>query len=160
MFCRTSFGKPVLAAGQGGAVRFNLSHAENILAVAIARAEIGVDVEIIRPEIDLATLVADHLAPAERRLLEELPDEERPREFFRLWTQKEAAAKAAGRCLRCSPLGGAGRPSAACDACRLRQQVTPARPEDWRVRTFDARVGDVDVAASVVSAKFDIHPKQ
>lgn len=103
-FVANQYGRPELACGPAG-LRFNLSHADGLAALAVARdAELGVDVEDAlrrsRPED-----IAEHFfAAAEVAALMRLPADQRPRRFFDLWTLKEAYIKARGMGLAI-PLG-------------------------------------------------------
>jgi len=89
-------GKPSLAGSHRTAgLRFNLAHSHGtaVFAFALDR-EIGVDVEFLRADFVLED--ARLFAPSELQQLRSLSGEEKVREFFRLWTQKEALLKAAG----------------------------------------------------------------
>lgn len=104
-------GKPILAEPDHRWLRFNVSHSDELAIVGIAtEAEIGVDVERIREEIDVNALAAHALDPA---YASSLPREVavRRRAFFAHWTQQEAYWKALGCGL--SGLGGM-RPSSSC----------------------------------------------
>jgi 4'-phosphopantetheinyl transferase len=84
-----SHGKPALM--DGGGVEFNLSHAGSWAAVAVARnVPVGVDVERIRDNVDMAALL---------RRLGEKSIPETTRELYRAWTRREATSKAAGGAL-------------------------------------------------------------
>lgn len=88
-------GKPFVAGGRGP--HFNLSHCEGLVACAVsAEVAMGVDVEPVdrRAPFDI---VERNFAPAERAWLFALPEAERARGFFRLWTLKEAFIKATGK---------------------------------------------------------------
>ena len=88
-------GKPYVAGGWGP--HFNISHCDGLVACAVsAEAPLGVDVEPVgrRPPLDLAE---HYFAPDECVWLLELPEDERPRGFLRLWTMKEAFIKATGK---------------------------------------------------------------
>lgn len=91
-------GKPALADDCGGReIHFNVAHSRGLALYAISQGRrIGVDVEYAD-----GTLACDHIAarffsPRENKALGALPDNERRREFFRLWTCKEACLKARG----------------------------------------------------------------
>lgn len=89
-------GKPTLA-GSSPAVEFNLSHSGSIALVAIAsEGSVGVDVEIVRPNIDYLELSRRFFAPAEADEIEALPPDQRVAAFFACWTRKEAFVKALG----------------------------------------------------------------
>lgn len=83
--CGAQHGKPRLAAG-GPA--FSLTHAGELVGVAVHDEPVGVDVERLRPLTDLAAMAAHACAPTESA-----PDADA---FFRLWTRKEAVLKATG----------------------------------------------------------------
>src|SRR6266571_3585796 len=86
-------GKPELASG---AVRFSMSHADDLFLCAISLArDVGLDVERVRPGVD--QVVAGWLSsPRARRCLEALPQPARRRAFFQGWTRLEAYVKARG----------------------------------------------------------------
>jgi 4'-phosphopantetheinyl transferase len=95
-YVKGKFGKPALAVDcDGGGLRFNISHTRGFVACAIARHEVGVDVEASdRPtEFDIADRF---FAPEEARLVKSAPPERRASVFFRFWTLKEAFIKATG----------------------------------------------------------------
>jgi 4'-phosphopantetheinyl transferase len=78
----------------GQALDFNISHSGRYAVCALSAASrVGVDLEH-RTRADLAPF-APHFAPAEWAALQAAPDPQRA--FCRLWTQKEAVAKADGR---------------------------------------------------------------
>ncbi|MDM0068841.1 4'-phosphopantetheinyl transferase superfamily protein [Variovorax sp. J31P207] len=94
-FTLGAFGKPVLIEPTG--LHFNLSHSQSVALIAISDgAEIGVDVELLRPMPDAAALAADYFTAAEQRALASLPSEQRDRAFLVGWTRKEACLKAVG----------------------------------------------------------------
>ena len=58
-FCTGAFGKPELSSPPT-ALRFNLSHSDDLLLLAVTHGrEVGVDLELMRPEVPFETL-ADH----------------------------------------------------------------------------------------------------
>ncbi len=59
--------------------------------------EVGVDLEKIREDVDGAAIVRRYFHPNEIQRLSETPEPQRLREFFRLWTRKEAWLKAKGQ---------------------------------------------------------------
>lgn len=90
-------GKPTLLDGSAG-VTFNLSHSGDLALCALGEGvELGVDVEAIRPVDDLEALARRFFAPQEADWLMGHEDPERLAAFFRMWTCKEAYAKAVGR---------------------------------------------------------------
>ena len=86
-------GRPVL--GEHPQWHFSLSHSGDWAVCALANSLVGVDVEKYRP-IRVLTLARRYFLPAETAWLESLPEPERNRAFFRLWTAKESYLKAQG----------------------------------------------------------------
>ena len=87
-------GKPSLA---GGALRFNVSHSDRHALLAIADgAEIGADIERVRPLADLDALAERVFSAGERDALARLPAGRKEEAFFAGWTRKEAYIKAVG----------------------------------------------------------------
>jgi 4'-phosphopantetheinyl transferase len=82
-------GKPALLPCSD--VEFNLSHAGDWALIAVARSiPVGVDIERIRPNVDMVPLL--------RRLGEtDLP--QTTQELYQVWTRREAKSKAAGGAL-------------------------------------------------------------
>lgn len=75
---------------------FNISHTDGLVALAIARAPIGVDVEWLARPGRTVELAERYFAPAEVAALRALPEARRRDRFFDLWTLKEAYIKARG----------------------------------------------------------------
>jgi 4'-phosphopantetheinyl transferase len=93
-FVANPYGKPALP---GDGPCFNLSHAEGLVACVLADGvELGVDVERLDRQGDWETLARRWLAPEEQDWLTIQPVEGRSTAFLRLWTLKEAYAKARG----------------------------------------------------------------
>jgi 4'-phosphopantetheinyl transferase len=97
-FCYGSRGKPALAADcSQDAIRFNVSHSGDVALYAVTRArEVGVDVELIRPELNAERLAERFFSPREIDTLRTLPADLRRHAFFLAWTRKEAYVKATG----------------------------------------------------------------
>ena len=86
-------GKPQVA---GSTLRFNISHSGALAVIALARFEVGVDVELPRRRRSDA-IARRFYAPGEiERLFAQADDHLRADAFFRLWTCKEAFLKATG----------------------------------------------------------------
>lgn len=95
-FKTNDFGKPLLSNPLH--LHFNISHSGKWIAAIIAAAEVGIDVEEIRP-IDL--LIAQRFFTAEEySQLTAVPEPDRTAFFFTLWTLKESYVKAVGEGLR------------------------------------------------------------
>jgi 4'-phosphopantetheinyl transferase len=76
---------------------FNLSHTDGFIACVAGRVpEVGVDVENTGRKISYATIAKHSFAPAECDYLRNLPTHLQRDAFFRIWTLKEAYAKATG----------------------------------------------------------------
>lgn len=149
-------GKPFL---RGSDWRFNLSHSRGVRLLAIARgAELGIDVERVRPLRQRTALLSRCFTVSEQARLAQASD----RELLRHWAAKEALVKAIGRGIAyglarieisCLPSGtlsigrceGPGGPATRWQLCELPPidgavgmlvQPAPARPVDcWLVQT-------------------------
>jgi 4'-phosphopantetheinyl transferase len=94
-FTTGPLGKPVVAGEQGP--HFNLSHCDGLVVCAASLdVPLGIDVEPVNRPAPL-DLAERYFAAEERAWLFSLPETERPRGFFRLWTMKEAFIKATGK---------------------------------------------------------------
>ncbi len=90
-------GKPFLAAPDGTPLFFNLSHAGEKMAFLFSTGgKVGIDLETLDHPGDLARIAARSFHPDEIRELEDVPDIEKRRTFFRIWTKKEALLKGQG----------------------------------------------------------------
>lgn len=127
--CGGPNGRPILLTGPGGpgvpsgpsdqrgpgGPHFSLSHCAGITLIGVADVLVGVDVERL-PARRTVELCLARLHPRERAELLRVRRAERPLEFCRLWTRKEAYLKALGtglaRGLDLDYLGtgGEGRP--------------------------------------------------
>lgn len=93
-FSANEYGKPFLPEHS---VEFNLSHSGDYALIAVARGrKVGVDIELIREDIELENLAARYFSPREVSELTALSPEQRTRGFFKCWTRKEAYIKAQG----------------------------------------------------------------
>jgi 4'-phosphopantetheinyl transferase len=92
-------GKPALAAPPAAArdLCFNLSNSHELALVGFVRgAEIGVDVEHLKPMADLEQIAERFFSLSERVALRQLPEARKAEGFFNCWTRKEAYLKAVG----------------------------------------------------------------
>jgi 4'-phosphopantetheinyl transferase len=89
-------GKPELADAD---LRFNVSHCEGLALCAVARREVGVDLELVERSRPLRWpgIAARFFHPNEQALLDGWVV------FLRVWTLKEACLKALGSGLRTDP---------------------------------------------------------
>jgi 4'-phosphopantetheinyl transferase len=90
-------GKPALSSRFGSELRFNISHAGGLALFGMTRgAELGVDLEAIRPLPDAEQLAERFFSVREVAGLRALPPARRSESFFNCWTRKEAYVKALG----------------------------------------------------------------
>lgn len=88
--CGAQHGKPVVRAPRGALPGFSLTHAGEVVGVAVWPAgPVGLDVEHCRPMTDLAAMARHVASPAEA-------PHTTPGAFFTAWTRKEALLKAIG----------------------------------------------------------------
>lgn len=91
---RAPSGRLLLAEPAGW--HLSLSHGDGVVAVLLAEAPCGVDIERSRPRAGLQRVADRYFATTEQAWLAGLAPAAAQRDFFRLWTLKEAAAKARG----------------------------------------------------------------
>lgn len=94
-FSATTHGKPQLAQHQ---LEFNISHSQHWLAIALATAPVGVDIEFTAqaPARPWLALARRFFTANEYLHLSKQPADQLAHAFFQLWTQKEAVLKAHG----------------------------------------------------------------
>ncbi|MBX3423110.1 MAG: 4'-phosphopantetheinyl transferase superfamily protein [Pirellulaceae bacterium] len=78
------------------AIHFNVSHSGDVGLIAVARTAIGVDIEVLRPQIHPRSLMSIVLSPTEQITWNELPTPVHQQQILRLWVCKEALLKALG----------------------------------------------------------------
>jgi 4'-phosphopantetheinyl transferase len=91
-------GKPSLSDGLlKPELRFNLSHSEEIALLAVTQnREVGIDLETLRPNVDVVNLTNQFFSTSESAELAALPSGKKLDSFFSGWTRKEAYLKARG----------------------------------------------------------------
>lgn len=95
-FGATEHGKPFLV-GAGADLSFNLTHSHQLALIAVTRgADVGIDLEWHRPDVEVTSVARVSFSAAEQRALAALPTDEQPAAFFRCWTRKESYIKARG----------------------------------------------------------------
>lgn len=125
-------GKPVLA---GGSLRFNLAHSEGRAALAVtSSAEVGVDLEALRPGFAEDRIAERFFAPAEVAHLRGLPVGEQRVAFFECWTRKEAFLKAHGGGLSVPLDAFVVRFAMAKPAALLRSDLTASDVDHWALK--------------------------
>ena len=91
---RNQDGKPTLASSDGqSAIEVSLSHSGTLALAGITDlGEIGVDLEYRDPRRSISEIAAYAFGPQEQRVVESVG----PGAFYRIWTLREALAKACG----------------------------------------------------------------
>ena len=84
-FLLTETNKPYLSE-----INFNISHSGDYVAIAISKKVMGIDVELIRNNFDYSSIAMVCFTADERALITNIKD------FYTLWTRKEAVLKASG----------------------------------------------------------------
>jgi 4'-phosphopantetheinyl transferase len=96
-FIYGSNGKPGLEIDSAAGVSFNLAHSGGWALLAVARdTAVGVDLEQIDRQLDYRKIATQFFNPREIFLLNKAPAQRQRREFYRLWTSKEARLKRSG----------------------------------------------------------------
>jgi 4'-phosphopantetheinyl transferase len=98
-FERTAAGKPVLAGDDASHASFSLTHTRGMVACAVttgADVGVGVDIERIDREVDVARIASRFFAASEIGGLARVDEPLRRHRFFDVWTLKEALVKALG----------------------------------------------------------------
>jgi 4'-phosphopantetheinyl transferase len=149
--CGKPHGKPAI---KGSRLELSVAHSGDLVAVAIATAPVGVDVEQLegraRPlggDGDPDALARLVLADAERAALAAVPPSGRARAFLVAWTRKEAVTKATGDGLRAVfteviVAADRGRP-------RLMAWPYPQPPQSVTLHDLDAEPGYVAALAVI-----------
>lgn len=134
----------------GDPLRLSVSHSGDLVLVAFhLGSEIGVDVELVNPDLDGSALASVVLAPEEAEALAAVPAAERARAFTTYWTRKEAVLKATGDGMR------AELPSLVISPPR-----STARVLHWRRFPVEhIHLQDIDLGAGHVAALADLGPE-
>jgi 4'-phosphopantetheinyl transferase len=92
------YGKPYLVNEfKDARIQFNLSHTQHLALYALtSNCIIGVDVEHIRPILDIEQIAALNFSDYENNIFSKLQPEQKEVAFFNCWTRKEAYIKAIG----------------------------------------------------------------
>lgn len=144
-------GKPALKGRTTLDLRFNVAHSGIHAAFAFALgAEVGIDIETIRPLSALDRLARRILGPAEADALRSRPPGERNRLMFRLWTRKEALVKAAGFGILHTPLSriDLGDPEARSGWSRVDDPRVDG-PRVWSIREIEPPTSDAVAALAL-----------
>ena len=127
---------------ESDSLSFNLSHAGNHLLLAVCLGcEVGVDLELVREDLDFRPMAERYFSARERRELFSLPQEGQRAAFYRCWTRKEAYLKGTGT--------GFSQAANAFDVSLLPQHPpellehrgSPAEVERWSIRDVELPEG-------------------
>ena len=133
-------GKPCVANGAG--VRFNVSHAEDAVVVAIAlQREVGIDIEAVSRDVDVEGIAGQAFSPVEIDALTSLPFDARHDVFYRIWVRKEAYVKAHGDGLSRSTRSFSVSSLPLADDALLGDDARPEAPLAWRIAELPAPEG-------------------
>lgn len=129
------YGKPRLQQATRQGLSFSLSHSGELALLALAlRQPVGIDIEAIRCDFELSTLVDRVLAETECELLKQTPLNIQRALFFRAWVRKEAVLKASGRGLTCDPRRITVLRSKSLNGPQSTKVDTGPNGEQWNVR--------------------------
>lgn len=95
-FTYNRFGKPFLAEPPHSGLQFSVAHSGDRALYAVACCRVGVDIEQMRSDFDLAAIAAQQFSPLEQSTLRGLPAPLQTAAFYACWTRKEAYIKACG----------------------------------------------------------------
>ena len=140
---RSEAGKPSLTRELGWqpAITFNMSHSHGRMLIAVSKGqEVGVDLERIRSDVEVAKLSERYFAPSEHATIMQSTQAQRAARFFRYWVAKEAVLKAQGVGLgalsQCEVLLASDGISA-----EVRVPVGSRLQDNWRVRLLSCDEG-------------------
>jgi 4'-phosphopantetheinyl transferase len=85
--------KPFISSPSSN-IHFNITHSGEWVLIAIAKDELGIDIEKIDPEFEFGDLLREHFSEAEQSFISQAGDPVAA--FYFLWTRKEALTKAWG----------------------------------------------------------------
>ncbi len=140
-----SAGKPMLA---DDTLRFNLTHSGDLALLAITRQrDVGIDLELMRDNLDLFTIADRFFAPKENAHLRAQQADRQRETFYRTWTRKEAYMKATGLGLSMALDQFAVLPRPGSDWLRLELQQDHHQAASWALRDLDPGPGFVGAIA-------------
>jgi medium-chain acyl-[acyl-carrier-protein] hydrolase len=139
-------GKPALAGPSE--LAFNLAHSHGLALVAVTRRrEVGVDLELIRPEFAGEQVAERFFSPVEVAALSTLEASRRQEAFFACWTRKEAYLKATGKGLSLA-LDSFDVSVVPGEAALLGTRHDPAAVRRWSMRDLDPGPGYAGAVAA------------
>lgn len=144
-FDKTIAGKPYLKnAGLTIPIHFSISYTDNLVAIATAEKEIGIDIEMWKEDFDPLELAHRYFSPDEHRILQDISSEKDRRSLFlNSWTRKEALIKAQGNRIA-DGLGIFG-------TLLLTEKTTLTYKNQWTVQNFECGIEGVYGALAINS---------
>ncbi|SDH16955.1 4'-phosphopantetheinyl transferase [Sinosporangium album] len=137
------WGKPEIVGGDG-AVRFNLSHCDDLALLAVTGfRDVGVDVEHLHARRPVSEMAARYFPAEENEMVTTAAVEHRAAVFLRLWTRKEACVKAAGARMAL----GLGLPVASRSPAVVVRDPSGRLSGQWTVRDVTVPGGHVAAVA-------------
>jgi 4'-phosphopantetheinyl transferase len=120
-------------------LEFNLSHSGGSAVALVARVPVGIDLEVLREDVKAEAVAGSYFTPEEQIALQSATREERVRQFFRIWTRKEAFLKGIGSGLSIRASSVSIEPRLLPKGSRLRIHAPTLDPEPnrWLVRDLD-----------------------
>lgn len=146
-FDYNEYGKPLLIPfnkehnDETRTLHFNLSHSGEIALYAFSyRRHVGIDVELMRSNIEYDDLARISFSPNERTVLHTLEAGEKLQGFYNCWTRKEAFIKAIGKGLS-HPLASFDVSLRPNETARLLANREPDGHSDWALLDLDVAHG-------------------
>ncbi|WP_214226796.1 4'-phosphopantetheinyl transferase superfamily protein [Pedobacter sp. B4-66] len=75
-------------------IEFNISHSANYLLIAVSSVEVGIDIELVKPDFNTELLLEHCFDQGERNFINR--QSSKAHGFYYAWTRKEAILKATG----------------------------------------------------------------
>jgi 4'-phosphopantetheinyl transferase len=136
-------GKPLLnPIFESSGLNFNLSHSQGQVLIAVAHGvRVGVDIEWIRPEMEVEKIARRFFTVGEVEALRALSMPVKAKSFFNAWTRKEAYLKAQGDGI-CSKLGEFAVSLSPGEPARLLfDRTNPCAEDRWTLYDLDLANG-------------------
>jgi 4'-phosphopantetheinyl transferase len=129
-------------------LHYNVSHTGDWVVLAVAEAEVGIDIEQLAPCFAFQDVLDYSFSPAEKAFVEHSPVPHHA--FYQLWTRKEAFVKATGRGIDAE---FSQVPALAGEHLLAGSAVVPR----WAVSSFEAAAGYVAAVAYPASLAGALH---
>jgi phosphopantetheinyl transferase len=125
-------GKPYIKQGSlKYAISFNISHSADLMLVVLSNsAPVGIDLEEKHSLTSQEWIIRQYFSQKDNYFLNQLPEGERLSAFLRLWTLKEAYAKALGSGLAAAPELDFSERNYHSDLC-LNQVIISPKDDFW-----------------------------